>query len=104
MSRGETPYDEMRRTGERPPELELDLPSNDCVHDNADHLHAGDFYNDAADACFGPYEARFEQFRCIDCGAWLSLGPSRDGIPKDEMFLAQAIALVADMQILQERS
>lgn len=49
-----------------------------CQHENADHLKPGDFYNDAADACFGPYEASCEQLRCLDCGDWLSLGPARD--------------------------
>lgn len=30
--------------------------------------------------------------RCYTCGAWLSLGPSSDRIPADEMKLAKAIA------------
>ena len=29
---------------------------------------------------------------CGDCGAWLSLGPSNDRIPPDEMDLAEYIA------------
>lgn len=47
-----------------------------CKHENAEHLTAGE-----ASTWSGPldgYVATVEQFRCIDCGAWLSLGPSND--------------------------
>jgi hypothetical protein len=51
-----------------------------CRHDNADHLLTGDWF-----APYKPdgnrewlYTAPCEQFRCLDCRAWLSLGPARD--------------------------
>lgn len=43
-----------------------------CKHENADHL-APDY--DSRDLSGW---ARVEQLRCIDCGAWLSLGASND--------------------------
>jgi hypothetical protein len=42
-----------------------------CKHENADHLMPGD--------CTRPWgHITVEQFRCLDCGAWLSLGPAND--------------------------
>lgn len=43
-----------------------------CKHENADHL-APDYDTRGLTGW-----ARCEQLRCIDCGAWLSLGPSND--------------------------
>lgn len=49
-----------------------------CRHENADHLMPGDrFSMDDWGPCHVDI-ARCEQFRCVDCGAWLSLGPSND--------------------------
>lgn len=62
-----------------------------CKHMNADHLKAGDFFPDDDEACFGPYKALVEQFRCLDCGAWLPLGPAADA-PSDPA-LAEAMAV-----------
>lgn len=57
-----------------------------CRHENADPdprwLNLGD----------AEVSAIVEQFRCIDCGAWLSLGPSNDCIPRDELRLAVMLA------------
>jgi hypothetical protein len=54
-----------------------------CKHENADHLMPGDRWAsyrcrpDAhVDGC--GQVAQCEQFRCLDCGAWLPLGPSND--------------------------
>lgn len=47
-----------------------------CRHENADHLQAGE-----ASTWGGPLAgviAQCQQFRCLDCGAWLSLGPAND--------------------------
>jgi hypothetical protein len=46
-----------------------------CKHENAEHMMAGD--SSTPDWCVQVY-AECEQFRCIDCGAWLSLGPDTD--------------------------
>lgn len=44
-----------------------------CKHENADHLMAGDRIR-IKGSWVGYRKARCEQLRCIDCGAWLSLG------------------------------
>lgn len=46
-----------------------------CKHENADHLFASDWL-----VIDGRWisQAACEQLRCIDCGHWLSLGPSND--------------------------
>lgn len=48
-----------------------------CKHENADHLKPGDILTPTS---FAPIEqgcpVLVEQFRCLDCGAWLSLGHS----------------------------
>jgi hypothetical protein len=62
-----------------------------CLHENADHIKHGermDFDVDARPSNLSPCE----QFRCVDCGAWLSLGPSNDAIPPAEMRLAAMLA------------
>jgi hypothetical protein len=44
-----------------------------CTHENADHLKPGDLF--ALDQPYTPpVRVLYEQFRCVDCGAWLSLG------------------------------
>lgn len=48
-----------------------------CKHENADHVFAGDVIH------WYSWNARSttvqcEQLRCLDCGAWLSLGPSSE--------------------------
>lgn len=48
--------------------------SKRCKHENADHLKPGDEWADM-DGDFIEV-VLVEQFRCCDCGAWLSLGPS----------------------------
>jgi hypothetical protein len=53
------------------------MGAKDCKHENADHLMPGDrlwtYLADEPETI-----VRYEQFRCIDCMAWLSLGPSND--------------------------
>lgn len=67
----------------------------DCKHENADHLKAGDYYSNGQP--FGTIVVRCEQFRCIDCGAWLSLGAANDrGVPSTELRLADAVSRIAD--------
>jgi predicted RNA-binding Zn-ribbon protein involved in translation (DUF1610 family) len=46
-----------------------------CKHENAEHMMPGAV--STPDWCVQVY-AEFEQFRCIDCGEWLSLGPAND--------------------------
>lgn len=54
-----------------------------CKHENADHLMPGEvFAQMIADSPLTPVLA--ECLRCIDCCAWLSLGPSRDDGPHEE--------------------
>lgn len=45
-----------------------------CKHENAEHMMPGDA--STPDWCVQVY-AEVEQFRCLDCGAYLSLGPAR---------------------------
>lgn len=50
-----------------------------CKHENADHLMPHDrieVYEGDIMVLRG--YAACEQLRCLDCGAWLSLGPSND--------------------------
>lgn len=47
-----------------------------CKHENADHLMAGNYYSNGKP--FQTIVVACEQFRCLDCGAWLSLGPAKD--------------------------
>lgn len=48
-----------------------------CRHENADHLKPGDVLTPSG---YAPIEegqpVLVEQFRCLDCGEWLSLGPA----------------------------
>ena len=64
-------------------------PPASCEHKNADHLMPGEWFNRDE---IPLYVADVEQFRCIDCGAWLSLGPSNDRIPYRETWLAERLA------------
>lgn len=45
-----------------------------CRHANAEHLMPGE----RLDLGNAEVSAIVEQFRCVDCGAWLSLEPSND--------------------------
>lgn len=58
-----------------------------CRHENADHLMPGEG--------FGQWNVLVEQFRCLDCGAWLPLGPANDDDPrvKTERRAAELAAL-----------
>jgi hypothetical protein len=66
-----------------------------CKHENADHLMPGE--------SFAPFVARprpyvlvtCEQFRCVDCGAWLPLGPSKDQGVEHEIRAAEIAANLA---------
>ena len=49
-----------------------------CKHENADHLMPGDSFVPDSGSGLNVEIAACEQFRCIDCGAWLPLGPSND--------------------------
>jgi hypothetical protein len=62
-----------------------------CQHENAEHMMPGD--TDTPDWSVQVY-AQCEQFRCIDCGAWLSLGPSNDDKPnvREEIRAAEIVA------------
>lgn len=53
-----------------------------CKHENADHLMPGDWLH--LYRCWPTHQVAVEQFRCIDCGAYLSLGPARDNGPHAE--------------------
>lgn len=46
-----------------------------CKHENADHLKPGEWFNLGE---VPQHTVLVEQFRCIDCGVWLSLGPAND--------------------------
>ncbi len=47
-----------------------------CQHESVDHLFKGDIID--SDFCRAQFMAECEQLRCIDCAAWLPLGPSAD--------------------------
>jgi hypothetical protein len=52
-----------------------------CQHENADHLQPGEHlsaWDDLVEFGITPEPALIEQFRCLDCGAWLSLGLAND--------------------------
>lgn len=67
-----------------------------CKHENAEHMLPGD--SSTPDWCV-TVSAQCEQFRCLDCGAWLSLGEANESVPRDEMDLAK---LLADIHVLWE--
>ena len=61
-----------------------------CRHENADHLMPGELL-DFDEPHTPPQRVTVEQFRCLDCGEFLSLG-SAASAPWIEMQLAIAIA------------
>lgn len=60
-----------------------------CRHENADHLKAGMWFIDMDGEPIS--DVLCEQFRCMDCHAWLSLGPATPP-PRRELQLAEWIA------------
>jgi hypothetical protein len=62
-----------------------------CPHDNADHLTPGEWLTIDG---VPQHVVTCEQFRCLDCGYWLSLGPSSESEPevKIEIRAAQLAA------------
>lgn len=46
-----------------------------CKHENADHLIPGEWFEPWSG---GGVCVAVEQFRCLDCEAWLSFGPAND--------------------------
>lgn len=72
-----------------------------CKHENADHLIRGDLYNDAAEACFGPFEAKCEQLRCLDCGEWLSIDPANDAAPEVQIEIRAALLAADDTSVAE---
>jgi hypothetical protein len=54
-----------------------------CFHTNADHLMPGDTFEPwvSDDVAVIRSVARCEQYRCLDCEAWLSLGEANDEGP-----------------------
>jgi hypothetical protein len=48
-----------------------------CKHENAEHLMPGECVA-TMDGIVFVDPAQCEQFRCLDCRAWLSLGPAND--------------------------
>jgi hypothetical protein len=63
-----------------------------CKHENADHVKAGEQYalydRERGETTYR--EALVEQFRCVDCSAWLSLGPSDETDPRVALELRAA--------------
>lgn len=50
-----------------------------CKHENADHLKAGEWFTMRTEHGDQPmHVVDCEQLRCLDCGAWLSLGQAND--------------------------
>jgi hypothetical protein len=72
----------------------------DCHHENAEHMMPGSA--STPDWCVQVY-AEVEQFRCIDCGAWLSLGPSVGPVPYVEVGLARELQEAGAFGALTER-
>ena len=64
-----------------------------CRHENADHVLAGQFTM-LSDGTI--VDALVEQLRCLDCGAWLSLGPSNDA-PAQVQVEIRAASLAASL-------
>lgn len=68
-----------------------------CKHENADHLKPGDlFARSHLTLCQGA-PVTVEQFRCLDCGAWLSLGESNDADPAVQVEM-RAAEIAADIE------
>lgn len=51
--------------------------ANRCTHENADHVKPGDLITEWEGNFAISTKVRVEQFRCLDCKAWLSLGRAR---------------------------
>jgi hypothetical protein len=66
-----------------------------CRHKNADHLIPGELFMMSEWAPPDAVHVIVEQFRCLDCGFWLSLGPSSDDTPQVQLEIAAA-RIVAD--------
>lgn len=66
-----------------------------CKHENADHLFPGNTFGQMiADSPLTPVLA--ECLRCIDCCAWLPLGPSNDLGVAHEIRAAEIATELAD--------
>ena len=62
-----------------------------CKHENADHLMPGQWLTLVDDLGEHPiHVVQCEQFRCIECEAWLSLGPSNDADPNVQVEIEAA--------------
>lgn len=77
--------------------LAREAKSESCRHENADHLMPGDIGGPVSS---GWSPVAFEQFRCVDCGAWLSLGPATDTY--DVLVEIQLAARLAEVYTLWE--
>jgi hypothetical protein len=68
------------------------------MHENADHLKPGETLSSGY--LVAVLIANCEQFRCLDCGAWLSLGPANDADPNVavEVRAAELAARKFDME------
>lgn len=53
------------------------VAADGCKHENADHLMPGDVFLPKPFGQSAPDPVVVEQFRCLDCGAWLSLGRAK---------------------------
>ena len=72
------------------------MTNRSCKHENADHLTPGEWFTMRSEHGDQPmHVVDFEQFRCLDCGAWLSLGPSNDSPPEVQIEI-RAAELAAD--------
>lgn len=78
-----------------------------CKHENADHLMPGEVFhiNEWNGIERGDRAVTVEQFRCLDCGLWLSLGPSRDNKPavRDAIWAADYAQQFAEGEITREQ-
>lgn len=63
-----------------------------CKHENADHMMPGEVLIRADGEDF--HEVKSEQLRCLDCAGFLSLGRSRDRIPRCERRLAEKLGYI----------
>jgi hypothetical protein len=49
-----------------------------CRHENADHMFRGDIVDEGWPDWPADFKAQCEQLRCLDCHAWLPIGPAND--------------------------
>ena len=66
-----------------------------CEHENADHLMPGQLFARSHLHLREGTPVLVEQFRCLDCGAWLSLGASNDK-PRAVRIEIRAVAIIAE--------